>query len=107
MWIQGPLYNLPYITNAYNRNLTKCTILVEGYYMKVNRNMAAFPFARPTSSRRQSEETKLKISKANKGKRLGCIPWNRGKKLHYIPGKREHSEETKKKMSEAAKRRWA
>ena len=53
------------------------------------------------------EESKLKISKANKGKRLGCAPWNKGKKLHYIPGKREHSEQTLQKMSEAAKRRWS
>ena len=58
------------------------------------------------SGRRHTEETKLKISKANKGKRLGCAPWNKGRKLHYITGKREHTEETKKKMSEAAKRRW-
>jgi hypothetical protein len=57
-------------------------------------------------NRKLSEETKYKISKANKGKRLGCAPWNKGRKLGYIPGKREHSEETKKKMSEAAKRRW-
>ncbi|MFL6322264.1 MAG: NUMOD3 domain-containing DNA-binding protein [Nitrososphaeraceae archaeon] len=26
--------------------------------------------------------------------------------MHYITGKREHTEETRKKMSEAAKRRW-
>jgi NUMOD3 motif len=66
------------------------------------------PFVRSASTgrRRHSEETKLKISKANKGKRLGCAPWNKGRKLLYIPGKREHTEETKKKMSEAAKRRW-
>ena len=33
----------------------------------------------------KSEETKLKISKANKGKGLGRVPWNKGKKieLHY------------------------
>lgn len=57
--------------------------------------------------RRKSEETKLKISKANKGKGLGRVPWNKGKKLTYITGKREHTEETRRKMSEAAKRRWA
>ena len=55
----------------------------------------------------KSEETKLKISKANKGKRIGCTPWNKGKKLSYITGKREHTEETKRKMSEAAKQHWA
>jgi hypothetical protein len=27
--------------------------------------------------------------------------------LSYITGKREHTEETKRKMSEAAKQRWA
>jgi NUMOD3 motif len=61
-----------------------------------------------SSSRRRTctEETKLKISKANKGKRLGYAPWNKGKKLNYITGKREHTEETRKKMSEAAKQRW-
>ena len=76
--------------------------------MKTNRNIAdPLQLARPTyNRRRQSEETRLKISKANKGKRLGYAPWNKGKKLNYITGKREHSEETKRKMSEAAKRRW-
>jgi hypothetical protein len=29
--------------------------------------------------RRISEETKLRISKANKGKDLGRVPWNKGK----------------------------
>jgi hypothetical protein len=58
-------------------------------------------------NRKLSEETKLKISKANKGKRLGSVPWNKGKKLHYITGKREHSEQTKQRMSIAAKRRWS
>jgi NUMOD3 motif-containing protein len=57
-------------------------------------------------NRKLSEETKLKISKANKGKRLGKVPWNKGKKLHYIPGKREHSEQTRQRMSIAAKQRW-
>ena len=37
----------------------------------------------------------------------GRVPWNKGKKLHYIPGKREHSEQTLNKMRQAAKRRWA
>ena len=46
---------------------------------------------------RKSEEKKLKISKANRGKGLGCVPWNKGKKLRYITGKREHIEETKGK----------
>jgi NUMOD3 motif len=58
-------------------------------------------------SRKLSEETKLKISRANKGKRLGHAPWNKGKKLHYITGKREHSEQTIQRMSIAAKRRWS
>jgi len=58
-------------------------------------------------NRKLSEETKLKISKANKGKGLGRVPWNKGKKLHYIPGKREHSEQTIERMSVAAKRRWS
>ena len=57
-------------------------------------------------NRKLSEETKYKISKANKGKRLGSVPWNKGKKLHYITGKREHSEQTKQRMSIATKRRW-
>ena len=39
-------------------------------------------------NKKLSEETKLKISKANKGK-----------KLHYITGKREHSEQTRQRMS--------
>jgi hypothetical protein len=50
-----------------------------------------------------SRGTKLKISQANKGQ----VTWNKGKKLHYIPGKREYSEETLNKMRQAAKRRWA
>ncbi|MFL6317367.1 MAG: NUMOD3 domain-containing DNA-binding protein [Nitrososphaeraceae archaeon] len=94
-----PLYDLACITNVYNRELTRC-------YVKIDRIAAALPLVRPTSSRKQSEETKLKISKTNKGKRLGSVPWNKGKKLHYLPGKREHSEQTKQKMSEAAKGRW-
>jgi hypothetical protein len=108
MWTQGPFYDLLCVSNVYNRKLTNWHYLCSGYQLKTNRNMvAAQPFPRPISSRRrQSEETKLKISKANKGKRLGCAPWNKGRKLRYIPGKREHSEETKRKMSEAAKRRW-
>jgi hypothetical protein len=57
-------------------------------------------------NRKLSKETKLKISKANKGKRLGKVPWNKGKKLHYIPGKREHSKQTRQRMSIAAKQRW-
>jgi hypothetical protein len=109
MWVQEPLYDLLCISNVYNRKLTSWHYFPSGYPMKtINRNMiAALQFARPTyNRRRRSEETKLRISKANKGKRLGCAPWNKGKKLHYITGKREHSEETKKKMSEAAKQRW-
>ena len=110
MWVRQPLYDLPCISNVYNRKLTNWLYSSSGYHMKITRNMAAavLPFARTISSRRRrhSEETKFKISKANKGKRLGCVPWNKGRKLHYITGKREHTEETKKKMSEAAKRRW-
>ncbi|MFL6322263.1 MAG: NUMOD3 domain-containing DNA-binding protein [Nitrososphaeraceae archaeon] len=40
--------------------------------------MTGLPFAKPVYSssnrRRQSEETRLKISKANKGKHLECAP---------------------------------
>jgi NUMOD3 motif len=93
-------YGLACITNVYNSGLTRC-------YMKIDGRAVALPLiVRSISNRKQSEETKLKISKANKGKRLGCDPWNKGKELHYIPGKREHSEQTKQKMSEAAKGRW-
>jgi NUMOD3 motif len=92
MWVQEPLYDLPCISNVYNRKLSDWHYFCNGYHVKINRI--------------HSEETKLKISKANKGKRLGCAPWNKVRKLLYIPGKREHTEETKKKMSEAAKRRW-
>jgi hypothetical protein len=99
LWMQEPLYDLACITNVYNRDLTRC-------YMKIDGRAAALPLVRSISSRKQSEKTKLKISKANKGKRLGCVPWNKGKKLHYLPGKREHSEQTKQKMSEAARGRW-
>jgi NUMOD3 motif len=58
-------------------------------------------------SRKLSEETKSRISKANKGKRSGSVPWNKGKKLHYITGKREHSDQTREKMNIAAKLRWS
>jgi NUMOD3 motif-containing protein len=64
-------------------------------------------FRNRNKNRKLSEETKLKISKANKGKRIGTVPWNKGRKLHYIPGKREHSEQTKQRMSVAAKQRWS
>ena len=64
-------------------------------------------FLNRNKNRKLSEETKLKISKANKGKRIGTVPWNKGRKLHYIPGKREHSEQTKQRMSVAAKQRWS
>ena len=110
MWVQEPLYELPCISNVYNRKLTNWHYLCSEYQMKINRNISTLPLDKSISSssrRRHREETKLKISKANKGKRLGCSPWNKGRKLHYITGKREHTEETKKKMSEAAKRRWA
>jgi NUMOD3 motif len=105
VWIQEPFYGLSSISNLYDRKLTNWHYL-SCYPSKINKNMMVLPFAKPISSRRQSEGTKLKISKANKGKRLGCAPWNKGRKLLYIPGKREHSEETKRKMSEAARRRW-
>jgi hypothetical protein len=44
----------------------------------------------------KSEETKRKISNANKGKGLGRVPWNKGKKLSYITGKRETYRRNKK-----------
>ena len=109
MWAQEPLYDLLYIYNVYNRKLTNWHYLYGEYQIKVNRNITTLTFARSISSnnrRRHTEETRIKISKANKGKRLGCTPWNKGRKLSYITGKREHTEETRRKMSEAAKRRW-
>ena len=105
MWPQASFYDLPCISNVCNRKLTNWHYLCSGDQIKINKNMTAFAKPIPCG-KRQSEETKLKISEANKGKHLGCAPWNKGRKLHYIPGKREHTEETKKKMSEAAKRRW-
>jgi NUMOD3 motif len=111
MWMQEPIYDLACITNVYNSELTNWQYLFHNLFhrshIKIDIRAAALPLVRPKSSRKQSEETKLKISKANKGKRSGCDPWNKGKKVHYIHGKREHSEHTKQKMSEAAKRRWA
>jgi NUMOD3 motif len=119
MWMQEPIYDLTSIYDLYNRKLTNWQYLGSsgGYEMKINnRRMVAVPFTKSISNntrrkrggeRGKSEETKLKISKSNKGKRLGYAPWNKGKKLSYITGKREHTEETRKKMSEAAKRRWA
>jgi hypothetical protein len=108
MWQQEPLYDFPCIFNVYNRKLTNWNYLCSGYQTKFNKNTFVLPLAKSIdrSSRRHTEETKLKISRANKGKRLGYAPWNKGRKLLYIPGKREHTEETRKKMSEAAKRRW-
>ncbi len=110
MWVQEPLYDLPCMSNVYSRKLTNWHhyYLCSWYHIKANRNIAdSLQFTRHTyNRRRKSEQTRLKISKANKGKRLGCTPWNKGKKLNYITGKREHSEVTKEKMSEAAKRRW-
>jgi len=32
-------------------------------------------------SRRHTEETKIKISLSRKGKGIGCIPWNKDKKM--------------------------
>ena len=55
--------------------------------MRYDMKAVTFPLVR-----KHTEETKSKISKANKGKHLGCASWNKGKKLHYIPGKGEHSE---------------
>ncbi|OQY40928.1 MAG: hypothetical protein B6229_00395 [Spirochaetaceae bacterium 4572_7] len=58
---------------------------------------------------KHSEESKLKMSKAQKGR----IPWNKGKTGVYSPDKikqwseahKNISEETRKKMSESAKKR--
>jgi NUMOD3 motif len=95
-------YDLSCTAEVYTLDLSNGQYLCSRYSMKINKTGLASPLVR-----KQTEETKLKISKANKGKRLGCAPWNKGKKLHYIPGKREHSEQTLQKMSEAAKRRWS
>ncbi len=98
MLIQEPLarYNLACITEVYTLDLRQ--------YLCSRSNMRD---KNRRVGRRQTEESKLKISRANKGKRLGYAPWNKGKKLHYIPGKREHSVQTLEKMNEAAKRRWS
>ena len=94
-------YNLSCIAELYTLDLCNGQYLCSRSSMKINKIEVALPLVR-----KQTEETKLKISKANKGKRSGYAPWNKGKKLHYIPGKREHSKQTLQKMSEAAKRRW-
>ena len=60
---------------------------------------------------KHSEETKQKISEANKGKvrNKGKVPWNKGKKGLQVPwnkgktGFLTHSEETKRKIGEASK----
>ena len=102
MFLVEPLarYNLSCISELYTLDLSNGQYLCSRSSMKINKTAVALV-------RKQTEETKLKISKANKGKRLGYAPWNKGKKLHYIPGKREHSEQTLQRMSEAAKRRWS
>ena len=56
-----------------------------------------------SKGRTLSEETRRKLSEANKGKNnpfYGKTPWNKGKKGIYT-----HTHETKQKMSEAAKKR--
>jgi hypothetical protein len=100
MLLQEPLarYNLAFITEVYALDLSNRQYLYSRSNLRDNNRRVV---------RRQTEESKLKISRANKGKRLGCAPWNKGKKLHYIPGKREHSVQTLQKMSEATKRRWS
>jgi NUMOD3 motif len=100
MHVQAPLahYNLACITEVYGLDLSNMQYLRSWSNLRHNNRRVV---------RRQTEESKLKISRANKGKRLGRAPWNKGKKLHYIPGKREHSVQTLQKMSEAAKRRWS
>jgi hypothetical protein len=112
MWMQEPIYDLACITNVYNSELTNWQYLFHNLFhrshIKIDIRAAVLPLVRPKSSRKQSEETKLKISKANKGKRSGCDPWNKGKKLHYIHGKREHSEHTTNEpSSEAALGKYA
>ena len=104
MLLQEPLarYNLACIAEPCTLDLSNGQYLCSRSSMKINKTGVALPVVR-----KQTEETKLKISKANKGKRLGCAPWNKGKKLHYITGKKEHSQQTLQKMSEAAKRRWS
>ena len=63
MWMQEPLYDLACIANAYNRDLTNWQHLYGRYHhMKIDRRVAALPFVRPLYSRKQSEDTKLKIS---------------------------------------------
>jgi hypothetical protein len=47
--------------------------------MNTDRNISALPLTKSMSIRRRrrhTEETRLKISRANKGKHLGCVPWN-------------------------------
>lgn len=100
MLLQAQLarYNLACITEVYSLDLSNMQYLYSRSKLRDSNRRVV---------RRQTEESKLKISRANKGRRLGCAPWNKGKKLHYIPGKREHSVQTLQKMSEAAKRRWS
>ena len=85
-------YNLSCIAELYTLDLSNGQYLFSRSSMKINKRGVALPLVR-----RQTEETKLKISKANKGRGLGRVPWNKGKKLSYITGKREHIEETKGK----------
>lgn len=57
----------------------------------------------------KSQKHKNNISKANKGKNKGMIPWNKDKKTGLIPWNKGktgvYSDETRRKMSQSAKKR--
>ena len=80
MLLQEPLarYNLGCITEVYTLDLSNGQNLSRMSSMKINKRAIALPLVR-----KQTEETKLKIS--NKGKRLECAPMEQRQEiaLHY------------------------